>query len=117
YTSTPFRGLDVLVAAFPAIRRRHPTVRLDVFSSMQVYDQPTSRDPYKTLYDQCRATEGIDYRGSVTQPELAKALREASILSYPNTFAETGCIAAKDGLAAGLHVVSSDLGALPETGA
>ena len=62
---------------------------LDVFSSMQVYDQPTSRDPYKTLYDQCRATEGIDYRGSVTQPELAKALREASILSYPNTFANT----------------------------
>jgi len=115
YTSTPFRGLDVLVAAFPAIHRRHPAARLGIFSSMQVYDQAASRDPYKTLYDQCRATEGIDYHGSVPQPELAKALREASILSYPNTFAETACIAAMEALAAGLLVVSSDLGALPET--
>jgi glycosyltransferase involved in cell wall biosynthesis len=115
YTSTPFRGLDVLVACFPAVYRRHPNVRLDVFSSMQVYGQPSSRDSYKSLYDQCRATEGIDYRGSVSQTELAQALRAASVLSYPNTFAETGCIAAMEALAAGMLVVSSDLGALPET--
>src|SRR5690242_13092263 len=37
YTSTPFRGLNILVASFPTIHRLHPDCRLDVFSSMAVY--------------------------------------------------------------------------------
>jgi glycosyltransferase involved in cell wall biosynthesis len=115
YTSTPFRGLDLLLACFPAIRRKHATCVLDVFSSMQVYGQLSTEDEYQTLYDQCRATEGIHYRGSVSQTELAKQLEGATMLAYPNTFAETSCIAAMEALAAGLLVVSSDLGALPET--
>jgi glycosyltransferase involved in cell wall biosynthesis len=115
YTSTPFRGLNILVACFPTIHRLHPDCRLDVFSSMAVYGNASDDDFGRPLYDLCRTTEGIDYRGSVTQPELAQALRGAKILAYPNTFAETGCIAAMEALAAGMLVISSDLGALPET--
>jgi len=37
YTSTPFRGLDVLLDCFPRIRQSVPDVRLRIFSSMQVY--------------------------------------------------------------------------------
>jgi len=115
YTSTPFRGLAVLLASFPPIRRRHPTCQLDVFSSMQVYGQALQDDPYTRYYEQCRQIEGINYRGSVTQPQLAKELAGATMLAYPNTFAETSCIAAMEALAAGLLVITSDLGALPET--
>jgi len=31
YTSTPFRGLEILLAGFPAIQKLHPGCRLDVF--------------------------------------------------------------------------------------
>ncbi|MBI3464265.1 MAG: tetratricopeptide repeat protein [Planctomycetes bacterium] len=115
YASTPFRGLDVLASCFPEIRRRHPSCRLDVFSSMQVYHQSGEQDKHQSLYDQCRATEGIDYRGSVSQTQLAAELRGVHLLAYPNTFAETSCIAVMEALAAGALVVTSDLGALPET--
>jgi glycosyltransferase involved in cell wall biosynthesis len=115
YTSTPFRGLEILLACFPAIHKLHPACRLDVFSSMQVYGGGTEKDQYQTLYDRCRAIEGIEYRGAVPQPLLAKELTATSILAYPNTFAETSCIAVMEALAAGMLVVTTDMGALPET--
>src|SRR5262249_6326892 len=37
YSSTPFRGLDVLLRMFPAMRQQHSSLELDVFSSMTVY--------------------------------------------------------------------------------
>lgn len=113
YTSTPFRGLNVLLSAFPLVRARHPAAELRIYSSMAVYQRDEGE--YRRLYDWCRTTPGVNYVGSLPQAELAGALRAASVLAYPNTFPETYCTAAAEALAAGLHVITSDLGALPET--
>ena len=117
YTSTPFRGLDLLVAAFPRIRQQHPTAELAVYSSMSVYQvgADADREKYGDLYQACQETEGIHYIGAVPQPQLAQAMRATWLLAYPNHFAETSCIAVMEALAAGCHVVTSELGALPET--
>jgi glycosyltransferase involved in cell wall biosynthesis len=115
YTSAPYRGLNVLIPVFSAARQEFPDAELEVFSSMQVYQQAEEGDVYAPFYQACRRTPGIRYLGSVPQPRLAEELKAASILAYPNTFAETSCIAVMEAMAAGLMIVTADLGALPET--
>jgi len=115
YTSAPFRGLDVLLDVFPAVHERDPGAELRVYSSMQVYRVGEAGDPFAPLYQRCRALSGVSYVGSVRQPLLAEALCSATILAYPSTFAETSCISVLEAMAAGLYIVTSDLGALTET--
>ena len=116
YTSTPFRGLMMLLNAFPLIRAAIPGCRLRVFSSMGVYHIAADKEPlYQVLYALARDLPGVDYVGSVSQTALAAALAEADILAYPNVFPETSCIAAMEAMAAGCLVCTSNLGALPET--
>ncbi|HMA74031.1 MAG TPA: glycosyltransferase family 4 protein [Xanthobacteraceae bacterium] len=115
YTSTPFRGLDVLLKAFPAIRSAVAGTRLRVFSSMGVYQIPPEKDEYRDLYDRCRATDGVEYVGSVGQSRLAEELAGGAALAYPSTFAETSCIAVLEAMALGAAVFATRLGALPET--
>jgi glycosyltransferase involved in cell wall biosynthesis len=115
YTSTPFRGLDVLLMAFPHIRASIPGTTLKVYSSMRVYNIDPGQDPYVPLYELCRATEGVEYVGSLPQPQLAQELKAATCLAYPNTFAENFSIAVLEAMAAGLIVVTSDLGGLRES--
>lgn len=117
YTSTPFRGLDVLLELWPAIRQRESAATLRVHSSMRVYDHAPEQDEseFGDLYERCRQMEGVEYRGSVPQPELAESLLDVSCFAYPNTFEETSCIAVMEAMASGAFVITSDIGALPET--
>lgn len=94
-----------------------PGVTLKVYSSMTVYSVAETEDAerFGTLYCLCRETEGGEYVGSVPQPRLAEELRQTAVLAYPNTFTETSYIAVLEPLAAGCRIVTSALGAPPET--
>lgn len=116
YTSTPFRGLDVLLDLFPRIRERCPEAELKVFSSMRVYgvDEADDRAQFEALYRKA-AQPGVELVGSVSQERLAEELAQCRLLAYPNHWAETFCIAAIEAEAHGCPVLTSSIGALPET--
>ncbi|EGK87561.1 tetratricopeptide repeat protein [Microcoleus vaginatus] len=117
YTSTPFRGLDILLKVFPEIRLAVPGTRLKVFSSMKVHqiDDNDNKLFFGQLYRECQETEGVEYIGSVPQPELVRQLRSVAVLAYPNTYLETSSIAVMEAMASGCRIVTSELAALPET--
>lgn len=116
YTSTPFRGLELLLRLFPEIRRQVPDSELHVFSSMGVYNQSEAEDQknFKAVYELARQP-GVLMHGSIGQKDLAEQLAACRVCAYPNTFPETSCIAVMEALAAGCAVVTSHLAALPET--
>ncbi|TAL09578.1 MAG: tetratricopeptide repeat protein [Nitrospirae bacterium] len=115
YTSAPYRGLDVLIEAFPRIRAAIPGATLKVYSSMGAYGFAENQDDYAPLYARCRATEGVEYIGSVAQSVLADELKKATCLAYPSIFRETSCISVMEAMVAGCIIITSDLGVLRET--
>jgi hypothetical protein len=116
YSSTPFRGLEVLLQMFPQMRQRVPTLRLDVFSSMKVYGWSNEADQqtFGAIY-RAAAQPSVTWHGSIAQPVLMEHLSRTGLFLYPNTFAETSCMAAIEAQACGAVVITTARAALTET--
>jgi len=116
YMSTPFRGLEILLKMFPMMRQRVPTLRLDVFSSMKVYGwtDEADREAFGALYESAEQA-GVSWHSSVPQPVLLQNLSRTGLFLYPNTFAETSCMAAIEAQACGAVVITTARAALNET--
>jgi glycosyltransferase involved in cell wall biosynthesis len=84
---------------------------------MAVYQQTAAEDQekYGALYQRCRETPGVEYVGGLDQPSLAREMQSVAVWAYPNIFPETSCIAALEAMASGCRIVTTALGALPET--
>ncbi len=115
YTSTPFRGLDVLLKAWQIAKPDN--AELHIWSSMALYGPKAALDDarYATLYDFARSLPNVTYHGIAPNAEVRAALRGMDIWAYPSTFAETSCLAAIEAMAAGCWLVCPDFGALRET--
>jgi glycosyltransferase involved in cell wall biosynthesis len=114
YTSTPFRGLQTLLSAFPAIRNAIPGTQLRVFSSMKVYQKRPEDDDFGCFYEMCRMMDGVEYIGSLGQQWLAAEVARCDALAYPSTFPEGLCVAMLEAMAVGAEIFTTTLGALPE---
>lgn len=117
YASTPFRGLDVLLDAFEILNR--DDVELDIYSSTLMYGSDYDslyRNEYEHLYARARSMKNVNYLGYADNSIVRKAIQDAHILAYPSIFEETSCLTMIEAGAAGCNMVSTNLGALFETG-
>ena len=115
YTSTPWRGLDILLDSWAEL---NPQAELHIFSGTKIYGNEfykSQDDIHKHLYNKCNDIPNVIYRDNISNADLRKELPSFDILAYPNTFEETSCISVIEAISAGLRVVCSSLGALPET--
>jgi hypothetical protein len=70
YTSTPWRGLEVLLKAWEILKPEN--AELHVFSSCKIYGKEfgESDSQYEHLYNKCKTLPGVVYRGSIANEKL-----------------------------------------------
>lgn len=115
YTSTPWRGLEVLAKAYKKLNR--DDVELVVYSGTSIYGQSfyeQEHPKYIPIYNELMEAGAIHHEYA-SNDEVRKALQEAHILAYPNIWEETSCLAAIEALMTGCKVVTTNFGALYET--
>jgi glycosyltransferase involved in cell wall biosynthesis len=118
HQNTPWRGLNVLLGAMQLIK--NPLITLDVYSSTEVYgkDFYEQNDKYyQTLYEQAEALPNVNYIGYKSNEYIRKHIKDYRMYVYPSTFEETSCISLLECMAGGLYCITTNLGALFETGA
>jgi len=118
YTSTPQRGLSILLPAFAKLREKYgKQVELDVFSSFKLYGRDEDDEQFKPLFGQIDRTEGATWHGTRSNAEVREALMNAHVFAYPSIWRETSCLALMEAMSAGLICVHANCGALFETAA
>lgn len=124
YSSSPDRGLPVLLDVWPKIRELVPDAELHVFYGFDNWRKMAAARnddaqvrAVDSLETRVRALEsaGVVYRGKVDQATLAREFCSAGVWCSPTWFTETSCISAMEAQAAGLRVVTSAIAALNET--
>ena len=116
YTSTPWRGLDVLLGAMEKVKS--DKIELDVYSSTQIYGDQFKDlvdKEYVALYEKAKSLKNVNYKGYTHHKDLVKVLHNYDIFVYPNHWEETSCIAAIEALACGQVGLVTNNGALYET--
>tara|TARA_B110000879_G_scaffold149975_1_gene194367 strand:- start:20248 stop:22434 length:2187 start_codon:yes stop_codon:yes gene_type:complete len=132
YYSTPFRGLIVAYHLFQLVKKHIPDIKLKVFScfSREIEKNKTEYLPitdinevnhtemdryYHQIYQLLIDDPNIDFYGSVPPSILFNHVKSSMVLFYPNTYAETCCTSILEAMAYRCNVISSELGAIPET--
>jgi glycosyltransferase involved in cell wall biosynthesis len=118
HQNTPWRGLSVLLGAMQLVK--NPLITLDVYSSTEVYGKDfmeKNDDNYKELYEQAKQLPNVNYIGYKPNSYIKDNMHKYNMYAYPSIFEETSCISLLECMAGGLYCVTTNLGALFETGA
>lgn len=125
YTSSPDRGLDILLELWPEVRKHVPDAEF-CYAYAPVYWEIAKQDAtvgaHAARIAELSEQDGVHNVGPLSQPEIAELMCSSLVWAAPSwntpfdvAFQETSCIGAMEAQAAGCVVVASNWGALPET--
>lgn len=115
YTSTPQRGLDILVPVFDALCKKYSNIHLDVFSSFKIYGWEDADKQFEPLYQACIEHPNITYHGFQPNEVVREYLAKAHILAYPSTWMECSSASIIEAMSAGVQVVAPNFGGIVDT--
>lgn len=100
-------GVDVLIRAWPLVLQEHPSARLTIAG-----DGP-ERPAIVSLARDLGVSDSIDLLGNVPPDEIPGILSAADVFAIPSRIEATS-IACLEAMAAGLPVVGTSVGGIPE---
>jgi glycosyltransferase involved in cell wall biosynthesis/2-polyprenyl-3-methyl-5-hydroxy-6-metoxy-1,4-benzoquinol methylase len=118
YTNRPERGLDnLLFNIMPELWKEDPEIELCIAG----YDNthPDMEQFYNMCYSKIAEYQKQGYKiahlGSLNKKDLYELYKTARLYVYPTAFHETSCITAMESQMCGVPMITSHIGALPET--
>ncbi|CAB4140799.1 Glycosyl transferase, family 1 [uncultured Caudovirales phage] len=115
YTSTPQRGLALLVPVFTELAKYRKNIHLDVFSSFSIYGWGNADEQYRQLFDICKNHPQITYHGFAPNERVREAQQQAHIFAYPSIWQECNSRALIEAMSAGALCLHPNLAGLSDT--
>lgn len=121
YSSSPDRGLDVLLQMFTIWKKRFPKLNLHIFYGFENWQKAIKqRDnaEEKSLMEnilKLMKQDGVVNHGRVPQDKLALEQMKSSLWVYPSSFTETFCLTGVQAMAAGAIPITTNIAALQTT--
>lgn len=131
YTSSPDRGLHILLEIWPGIKRKVPDSSLRIFYNFEDWfcrmkeltkfpDANLRECSYRAMYiKECLSrlsSHGVEHFGSVSRERISREVLESEIMAYPCDpvrYTEGFSVSLMEGCASGCAVVTSDADAIP----
>lgn len=122
YSSSPDRGLELILDNFWRITEKHPDVKLDVyygFNNLKVIAERNQDIRLQKLYlklikKQQELKEWVTFHGRINQNQLYNEMLTSSVWFYPSDWPETSCITCMEMQACGVYPILNDFWAQGE---
>lgn len=116
YSSRPERGLEHHIRPGGIMDRLWEIdQRFHLYVCTYDNQPPQLQGYYQMIYNRIEKMPNVTLLGSLTKGELSDVMRQCDALVYPTEFEEVSCITAMEAMAAGLPMITSNVGALYET--
>lgn len=122
YSSSPDRGLPVLLKCWNKIKQEVEDAELHVYYGFDNWKKVAANDPAQTQFINQTMSNlenmkslGVHYHNRVNQNRLAEEFLSAGVWAFSTWYLETSCISSMEMQAAGVAMVTSNLAALKET--